>query len=261
MTAVTKRNKWEIWRDVIFALFAREIRTGFNDKLGISWAVLNPLLFISLLAYLRSLINGGETHTVPIFLFMACGIFYLQVFLSTINDCSIAINKNKPLYAFRQVQPISAVLAAGLFSLLVKVAVLLGVISAVYFLKIKAKLDDPLLFIAAFCMVFTTALALGLTFGLLECFVPEIKKLRSFLSRPMLFVSGVFFSLQDLPKEYWYLVDWNPLLHGIELSRYALFHSYEGVGVSLAYLGKVTLCSCFFSLVLYTATWRQAISR
>tara|TARA_R110001583_G_scaffold191347_1_gene356430 strand:- start:4155 stop:4940 length:786 start_codon:yes stop_codon:yes gene_type:complete len=261
MTTVIKRNKWEIWRDVIFALFAREIRTGFNDKIGISWAVINPLVFIALLSYLRSLIKGGETHTVPIFVFMACGIFYLQLFLTTLNGCSGAINKNKALYAFRQVQPISAVLAAGLFSLTVKIAVFIGVAGAVYFLKIEAKLDDPLLLIAAFCMVFVTALSLGLSFALIECFVPEIKKVRSFLARPMLFISGVFFSLQDIPKEYWYLIDWNPLLHAIELSRYALFHSYEGVGASLAYLSEVTIYSCFFSLLLYTATWRQAISR
>jgi capsular polysaccharide transport system permease protein len=261
MTTIIKRNKWEIWRDVIFALFAREIRTGFNDKFGLSWAIINPLIFIALLSYLRSLIKTGETHTVPIFIFMACGIFYLQLFLTTLNECAGSINKNKALYAFRQVQPISAVLAAGLFSLLVKIAVFVGVVSAVYFLKIEARLDDPLLLIATFCMIFTISLSLGLSFGLLECFIPEFKKIRSFLTRPMMFVSGVFFSLQDIPKEYWYLVDWNPLLHGIELSRYALFHSYEGVGVSLAYLANVTICSCFFSLMLYTAIWRQAISR
>jgi capsular polysaccharide transport system permease protein len=261
MTIVIKRGPWTIWKDVIFALFAREIRTGFNDKFGLSWAVLNPLLFISTLAYIRSFINGGETHTVPVFIFMACGFFYLQLFLTTLNDCSVSINKSKALYAFRQVQPISAVFAAGLFSLLVKVFVLIGIVSAIYFLQIDAKIDAPLLFITVFCMLFTTALFIGLGVGLLECFVPEIKKLRSFVARPMLFISGVFFSLQDIPKEYWYLLDWNPILHGIELSRYALFHSYEDVGVSLVYLAKVTMCSSFLSLMLYTATWRQAISR
>ena len=261
MTTVLKRNKWEIWRDVIFALFAREIRTGFNDKLGISWAVLNPLLFIGLLSYLRSEIKGGETHSIPIFIFMACGIFYLQLFLTTINGCCISINKNRSLYAFRQVQPISSVLAAALFSLLVKIFVAIGVVTAVILLRIDAQFDNPLLFFLVFFMVFTIAVSIGMIFGIIECYVPEVKKVRSFLSRPLLFISAVFFSLQDFPKEYWYLVDWNPLLHGIELSRFAFYATYTDVGVSLTYLAKVTLYSLFLSLVVYFGFWRQAISR
>ncbi len=46
MTTIIKRNNWAIWRDVIFALFVREIRTSFNDKLGIAWAVISPVAFI-----------------------------------------------------------------------------------------------------------------------------------------------------------------------------------------------------------------------
>jgi capsular polysaccharide transport system permease protein len=53
MTTVIKRNKWEIWRDVIFALFVREIRTGFNDKIGISWSVIQPVVFIFILSFVR----------------------------------------------------------------------------------------------------------------------------------------------------------------------------------------------------------------
>jgi capsular polysaccharide transport system permease protein len=261
MTTVLKRNKWEIWRDVIFALFAREIRTGFNDKFGISWAVINPLLLIGLLSYVRSIIRGGETHSIPIFIFMACGIFYLQLFLTTLNDCSASINKNRSLYAFRQVQPISSVLAAALFSLLVKIFVILGIVAAIIFLRIEAQFDNPLLFFSVFFMVFTISVSIGMIFGIIECYVVEVKKVRSFLSRPLLFISGVFFSLQDIPREYWYLVDWNPLLHGIELSRFALYSTYTDIGVSVTYLAKVTLYSLFLSLIVYVGFWRQAISR
>lgn len=59
MTTIIKRNNWAIWRDVIFALFVREIRTSFNDKLGLAWAVVNPLVFIFALSYGRGLMTGG----------------------------------------------------------------------------------------------------------------------------------------------------------------------------------------------------------
>jgi capsular polysaccharide transport system permease protein len=110
-------------------------------------------------------------------------------------------------------------------------------------------------------MVFTISVSIGMIFGIIECYVVEVKKVRSFLSRPLLFISGVFFSLQDIPREYWYLVDWNPLLHGIELSRFALYSTYTDIGVSVTYLAKVTLYSLFLSLIVYVGFWRQAISR
>ena len=120
MTTVIKRNKWEIWRDVIFALFAREIRTGFNDKFGLSWAVINPILFVFILAFVRGRIAGADTHGLPTFVFMAYGLILIQTFLNILPACSGAIRKNKSLFAFRQVQPISAVIAAAMFELLVR---------------------------------------------------------------------------------------------------------------------------------------------
>ena len=115
MTTVLKRNKWQIWRDVIFALFVREIRTGFNDKLGLGWAVISPVIFIFALAFLRGKIGGDEVHTLTTFEFMAIVILFIQTFLQTLNGSATAIKKNKALFAFRQVQPISAVFAGALF--------------------------------------------------------------------------------------------------------------------------------------------------
>jgi capsular polysaccharide transport system permease protein len=261
MTTVIKRNKWEIWRDVIFALFAREIRTGFSDKLGISWSVLSPIAFILVLSFIRGRMDGGATHTVPTFVFMAYGLMLIQMFLQTFQSCSSAIKKNKSLFAFRQVQPISAVLASGLFEVLVKIFVFIGIYIFMYFMRIEIVVDNPLLLIAAFVQVWILALILGLLFGILSLYVPELSKIQSLLTRPLFFISGTFFSLQDIPREYWWLLDWNPILHAIELSRYAAYTSYQDQGVSFGFLNIVVLCLSFVSLSIYYNQWRQAISR
>lgn len=141
MTTVIKRNKWEIWRDVIFALFAREIRTGFNDKFGLSWAVVNPVVFIFALSFLRGRLAGGETHTIPTFTFMAIGILFIQSFLQTLGSSARSIGKNKALFAFRQVQPISAVFASALFEFLIKLFVVVGIIIIMYFMGMDLHLS------------------------------------------------------------------------------------------------------------------------
>jgi capsular polysaccharide transport system permease protein len=261
MTTIVKRGPWTIWKDVIFALFAREIRTGFNDKFGIGWAVLSPIVFISILSYMRSQISGAEVHGVPTFVFMAFGILLVQSFLLTLEKSAAAISKSKALFAFRQVQPISAVIAVGLFELLTKIFVLLGIVVIMFLVDMDIQLKDPLLFIVCFLLLWICAMAIGLIFGITEMFIPEIAKLRALASRPLFFLSGVFFSLQDIPEEYWYLLDWNPILHGIELSRYAAYPSYGNAGVSLSFLLSVTFVSLFLALVVYQRFWQQAISR
>jgi capsular polysaccharide transport system permease protein len=261
MTTVLKRNKWQIWLDVIFALFVREIRTGFNDKLGLGWAIISPVIFIFVLSFARGRIGGPEVHTLSTFTFMAIGFLFIQSFLQTMAGAAGAIGKNKALFAFRQVQPISAVLAGALFQLLSKVFVVIGIIIIMYFMGMELHLANPLLLLTCFLLLWVLSVSLGLLFGIVELFVIEVGKVRPLLERPMFFISGVFFSLQDIPREYWHFLDWNPILHGIELSRFAVRATYGSDGVSLSYLSINVLVFSFFSLAVYHIAWKQAISR
>lgn len=260
MTIIEKRNKFEIWIDVIFALFIREIRTSFNDKVGISWAVIQPVSFIFILSFLRGRLDGGEAHTIPIFTFMAIGLVFIQSFLKTLGSTARSISKNKALYAFRQVQPISAVIASAMFEILVKIFVILGIILIMFFLGVEITIDNTFRFITCFLLLALLAISIGMIFGIFELFVPEIRKSRELGTRPLFFVSGVFFSLQDIPKEYWHFFDWNPILHAIELARYSVYSSYGNEGVSLNFLAMVSLIFLFISLSIYFSLWKKAIS-
>lgn len=258
---VIKRNTLEIWRDVIFALFAREIRTGFNDKFGLSWAIVNPVVFIFLLSYMRSFVEGSDTHSLETFTFMAIGILFIQSFLQTLGKCASSIKKNKALFAFRQVHPISAVIAASLFEFLIKVTSLLGIVVVMLFVGIKVYVSDALLFIGCFTLLFLFSVAMGLLFGIAELFINEISKVRELFTRPLFFISGTFFSLQDIPKEYWAYLDWNPILHAIELARFSISTPYGDNGVSLVFLSSSVLITIFIALSVYIVSWKQAISR
>lgn len=261
MAQVIERTHWQVWKDVVFALFVREIRTGFSDKLGLSWAILNPIAFIFILSFLRGRLDGGETHGMPTFVFMAHGMLMIQLFLTMFNSLVRVVKKSAPLYAFRQVQPISPVLAASLFEALVEVFIILGVVLLMYLLSIELQMDNFLLFASNFLSLTLFTVALGLLFGIASLFLPEILKLQQIMTRPLFFISGVFFSMKDVPQEYWWLLDWNPILHAIELNRYAAYSKYGSMGVDHHYLLLVTLFSVCLSLLFYRSTWKAGISR
>ncbi|GAL24238.1 polysialic acid transport protein KpsM [Vibrio variabilis] len=181
--------------------------------------------------------------------------------MGVLEKSSRAIQKNKPLYAFRQVQPISSIIAISGFELLTKffVVCVIGIIC--FFLRQDIEIADPLEVIAIVLRVWIIATSVGTLIALAACHVPEVSKLMQIITRPMFFISGIFFSLQDIPQEYWPYLTWNPLLHAVELSRFAAYPAYGDLGVSYLFLDAATIVSLFFALACYHIGWKQAISR
>lgn len=261
MALVKKRSTLQIWGDVIFAIFLREVKSQSKDKIGVAWSVISPVVFIMMLSFLRGKMDGGETHAIPTFFFMLYGMVLVQSFMTIVQSVSGAISKNKPLYAFRQVQPISAVIAVSCFEMLVKIFVVLCLAIICFFLKMEININNAFSIIMIFFKVVIFCSSLGLILALATCYIPELRKIQSLAMRPMFFISGIFFSLQDIPREYWHYLDWNPLLHAVELTRYAAYPSYGNAGVSEFYLNIFTLASVFLALACYHIGWKQAISR
>lgn len=261
MAKVQKRSTLKIWGDVIFAIFLREIKSSFDDKFGLSWALISPMILIVVMVGIRGALSGGTSHGMPVIFFVLYGVVLVQFFLGVLEKTSRSIKKNKPLYAFRQVQPISSVLAISGFELLTKFFLILLLAVIAFIGRIEVNIHDPLEIIFIILRVWLIATSLGMMLSLAACYVPEVSKLQQLIMRPMFFISGIFFSLQDVPQEWWPYLTWNPLLHAIELTRYAAYPSYGHAGVSYFYLDSATIICVFFGLACYQVSWKQAISR
>ncbi|WP_413702301.1 ABC transporter permease [Psychromonas sp. KJ10-10] len=157
--------------------------------------------------------------------------------------------------------PISSIIAVSCFEFLVKIFVVLIIGIICLFMRIEIHIDNVIVLIFIFFQVWLFATCIGIIFAIVSCYLPEIEKLRSLAMRPIFFISGIFFSLQDIPIEYWHYLNWNPLLHAVELMRYVAYPSYGDAGVSEFYLNMFTLCSLFLALAIYHISWKQAISR
>lgn len=249
------------WRNVIFALFLRELQGKFNDKLGLSWAFIEPFVFIFAISFARSFISGRDVHSIPLFFFMMIGMMGVQSFMTCVSSVPNSIKQSKPLYAFRQVQPIAALLTSAFVEFSIKVGVLVLIAITIYLLDMDFELNDPLMLIALFVGLWVFSISISLIFAVLIAFIPEMNKIKNMFNRPLFFISCVFFSLQDFPKEYWPWFTWNPLVHFFELARYACYPSYGNAGVSYEYLVKVTIVSLFIGLALYHITWKKILAR
>ncbi len=261
MAKVSERSVHRVWVDVILAVFVRHVKTQSSDRLGFAWVVLSPVIFIFGLAVIRGRIGGELVYGLPTFIFLVYGLVLVQGFLSLVSQSATAVTASKPLFVFRQVQPISPVVAVALYELLVRSAVFLILIYIGYLLGFDIAIDSPLLLMYSCLIVLLLGLSVGLLFGLLEAVVPEVKKIRSLLMRPVFFISGIFFSIKDIPYHYWPYFTWNPLLHAVEVARSAASDAYGREGVDFYFMTYTCFGLMCAAVVVYRYSWKELVAR
>ena len=132
--------------------------------------------------------GGGDTHGMPTMFFMVYGMILIQFFLSVFGYMQAErFKKISLLYAFRQVQPISSILAISFFELLVKIFVVLTIVLICFVLKIDIYVHDAISVIMNFFKVWLLGVpAYGTVFGLAYCYIPELKKVQQLVNSPVI---------------------------------------------------------------------------
>ncbi len=70
----TPRSSFQVLRDVTFGLLIRELKTRFGSyRLGYAWALLDPLLMISLFSVVFGMRSQSGFGGVPVQVFITAG--------------------------------------------------------------------------------------------------------------------------------------------------------------------------------------------
>jgi capsular polysaccharide transport system permease protein len=246
----------EFWRgfviqsQVVWALVIRETRTRFGaQRLGYLWAVLEPALWIATFWGMYAIANRRIPHDLAPLPFLATAILTYELFSNNVSRIGDAINGNKGLLFYPQVHPIDLVWARALLEsatiVLVFVALMLG--GALVTREIPRP-DDLLRVGVGLALSALLGTSVGLVLCMLGVVVPVVERLRGPIMRPMFWLSGLFYTLDDAPVDARPLLLWNPVLHVIEYVRDGWFAEYESPEASALYvLGYVLF---FFTLGL-----------
>jgi capsular polysaccharide transport system permease protein len=246
------RTSIHIMRDTLHALLMRELKTRFGaKKLGYFWAVAEPAAQASIMAVLFSLIGRSSLSGVPVALFMISGILPFKFFSKLLPQLAQAVQANKSLFAYRQVTAIDPVITRLIIEAATFVVVYSIILTVMAWMGFEVWPDNllALLGISGLLMV------LGAGIGLILCsavsYWEDTSKVVAMIMTPMFMISGIFFCATMIPAQYWYLFDWNPIFHILELSRDAMFASYTTPVGSWQYVGLWALVSISIGLMLY----------
>lgn len=247
---------------VLFALILREASNRYGKlKIGYVWAFLEPILFVTVLSVLFTYVRSLQSGDMPEILFYTTGILPFFLFRNIVTQCLTAIQANFQLLAFPQVQVFDLIIARALLELLTYIVVFVVFVSMVHIAEVNTvNIDDMLVVFEALFLIFLLGLGVGAGTAALVPLFPSIQFLvQGVVLRPLLFISGVFFTVDIMPEGIRNLALINPMLQLIEWFRSGFFTEFESEFVDKSYVYGFVLTTMFLGLLIQRALKRYAL--
>lgn len=228
----------------VTAIITREVRSRFvGDPLGYGWAYLTPLAWIAVIYVVFHILGRTSPVDADIGSFILSGIMPYLAFRYQVSSTLRAKTAYRSVMALPGIAPetIYTAIAALEFynALIIYLVLLLG-----NFLLFGAlHLNDPLEILLGFLLASSTGGALGYAIASVGGSGSSMMRATAVALRPMFYLSAVFYTANELPREWQAWLAWNPLLHAIELMRSGAFLDYRSeIASGWVPAGFIILC-------------------
>ncbi len=213
---------------VIFALTLRETRSRYgNSKLGFFWALFEPFAHIVVFIGIFSALGRATPIGDNMGLFILTGIIPWLLYNNTIGKVMAGPASNKALLGYPQVMPIDITISRVILEFSTLFLVMLFFIGVAKYMGTSIRLDSFLEIMKATGLILLLSMGIGMINAAIIPYFPSYGNIFRALSRPLYFVSGVFFTASFLSPEVYELVDFNPMLHLIEWFRSGFYPNFE----------------------------------
>jgi capsular polysaccharide transport system permease protein len=245
---------------VVHALVLRETRTRFGaHQMGYLWAVLEPLMWIGTFWAMYAIVHRRIPHNLDEVAFLGTGNLTYELFSKNVSRVGEAINGNKALLFYPQVQPIDLVWARAALETATMAAVFGLVMGGNILLRPEqaARVDDLLRTMLGLGCAALLGLSIGLVLCMLGVLSAVVERLRGPLMRPLFWISGLFYTLDEAPQKLREVLAYNPVLHCVEIVRDGWFDTYENHDVSAGYVLGFVLVFLALGLLLERVVRRR----
>lgn len=240
----------EVWkyRELLYFLTVRDIKIRYKQTLiGVTWAVLQPVLTTAIFTVIFSRFARFDTANVAYPLFALSGLIIWLFVHNSVSLASSSFVNNTNLvtkvYFPRLIVPVAATLGA-LFDLVFGLLILVGMM--IYF---GVSPTSQLLLSPLFILLgLGVAIAFGILFSALNVRFRDVKFALPFLLQVWMIASPIFYPTSLLSEKWRLVFALNPLTGILDGFRSSLFGSpfdWPVIGVSIASLVVLLLVSLF----------------
>jgi capsular polysaccharide transport system permease protein len=218
------RRQSSVIMAIIFKDFKVRQRTS---KFGIFYVLIEPMVFILAIASIRYLFRMTSVDGLHVLIWIPLGVALFLIFMRSVTKIPSALKSNQGLLDFPQVKPIDPVIAIFILEMtLTMVASGMAMFLIWWVMGVGPWFPRPLEAIGVIAALLAGCFGLALLLAVYGTFYENIPRTIRFLNRPIIFLSGVIFSVNVLPAYVREYLAWNPLLQFIEHFRlYAAGHA------------------------------------
>lgn len=238
-------NALSVQGRVISALALRETRSRYgNSRLGFFWALFEPFAHVIVFIGIFSALGRASPIGESIFLFILTGIIPWLLYSNIVNKVMLGKTANKALLGYPQVMPIDIIISRIIIETSTLILVMLFFLGSAIFFDISIQIDSFLQMISAAGLIILLATGIGLINAAIIPHYPSYKNIYKAFSRPLYFISGVFFTADFLSAEAYAMVKYNPLIHLVEWFRSGFYSSFDSNLYDPSY--AISVCLGFF---------------
>ncbi|MCO6500409.1 MAG: ABC transporter permease [Vicingus serpentipes] len=260
------REIWE-YKDLLILFIKRDITTVYKQTiLGPVWYLIQPLFTAIIFTIIFNNVAEIDTGVIPPFLFNLAGITTWNYFKDCLLATSDTFKSNQHIfgkvYFPRIILPLSIVI-----SNLIKFAIQLIIFIAFYiyyYYKGAGISSHSFLFLFPFLILLMGLLSLGLGM-IVSSMITKYRDLFFLLQfgiQLLMYLSLVAYPLsliqQKLPQLSW-LVEYNPMAHIIETSRFLLLNTGSFSLGWMIYTVVITLVTTVLGLLIFNKTEKKFI--
>lgn len=225
-----ERQYWQdLWRyrELFYFLAWRDILVRYKQTvIGITWAVIRPLLTTIVLTFVFGKMAKMESNGIPYTLLVFCGLLPWQFFATAFSESGNSLVANSGMiskvYFPRLVVPVSSIITSFV-DFLISSVILGGIMIYYHFSPYHYTPGAAIVFLPVFVILaFATAFASGLWISALMVRYRDFRYIVPFVVQFGLYLSPVAFISSVVPKEWRLLYSANPMVGVIDGFRWTV---------------------------------------
>ena len=263
-------NFKEIWqyRDLLWLFVKRDVVTIYKQTiLGPLWYLIQPLFTMVIYTVIFNKVAGISTGEVPAYLFNLAGIVTWNYFSQSLTATSDTFTANQNIfgkvYFPRIIMPLS-VIVSNLLKYGIQMLIFIGFYLYFIFAQdVSIQPNISIIFLPVLILVMALiGLGLGMIFSSMVTKYRDLKFLLNFGIQLVMYLSAVFYPLslvgEKMPKLAW-VINYNPMAHIIETSRYMLLGSGEITTFGIVYTAVFAIVVFFLGIIIFNKTEKTFI--
>ncbi len=236
MKMISTRQLITLQTRVILSLLLRETRATFGtSSFGYIWAIVTPAASVGLLVLIFDLGGRIAPFGESLALFFATGILTLQLFNELSGKLMTALNANKALLTYPIIKDMDTLIARILLVSITYMLIMVVFFSVLIWLDLASLPARIETVIAAYFATIVIGSGIGMTNALITSFWDTWKQIEKIITRPLFFISGIFYVPSQLPPEAISVLKWNPILHLVEWYRQGYYPNYSSLILDKSY--------------------------